>query len=127
MPRDQIDAALHQDPLLADAAAPQLQGERQAARRVIPEQIVGDEDVVAAAGEDPGRPTSIDRSRTDRACSCQIEQNEQRNGQPRAVSTSQVGRCARQAYCRRQPSTSRRAGSGTSSSANGSGSRRRAS
>ena len=47
---------------------------------------------------------SMERSRTVRACSCQIEQNEQRNGHPRAVSISHTGRCARHAYCLRQPS-----------------------
>ena len=41
------DAALHQDPLLADAAAPQLARQLEAARRVVPEQIVGDEHVIA--------------------------------------------------------------------------------
>ena len=60
MPRDEIDAALHQDPLLADAAALQFGGQRQAARRVIPEQIVRDEDVVADVGEVGGH--GIDRS-----------------------------------------------------------------
>jgi hypothetical protein len=53
MPRDQIDAALHQDPLLADAPAPQLQGERAAPGGVVPEQIVGHEDLVAAACKIP--------------------------------------------------------------------------
>ena len=43
----EIDAALHQDPRLADAAAPELVRQREAARRMMPEQIVGDEDVVA--------------------------------------------------------------------------------
>ena len=73
--------------------------ELEAARRVIPEQIVGDEDVVADRRRSPRQTDSIDRSRTARACSCQIEQNEQRNGQPRAVSISHAGRCARHAYC----------------------------
>ena len=98
MARDEIDAALHQHPALADAAPAQLLRQRQTPRRVMPEQIVGDEDVVAAADAKSWHTDSIDRSRTARACSCQIEQKEQRNGQPRAVSINQVGRCARQAY-----------------------------
>ena len=49
--RDQIDTALHEDPPLPDAAAAQLLREREAARRVVPEQIVGDEDVVPRRGE----------------------------------------------------------------------------
>jgi hypothetical protein len=44
---DQIRAALHEDPLLADSAAPQLVRKRQTARGVMPEEIVGDEDVIA--------------------------------------------------------------------------------
>src|SRR5207253_4246366 len=40
-------AALHEDPQLADAAAPQFARQLQAARRMVPEQIVGDEDVIA--------------------------------------------------------------------------------
>ena len=47
MPADQIGAALHEDPLLADAAAPQLARQFQTARRMVPEEIVGDEDVFA--------------------------------------------------------------------------------
>ncbi len=90
MTRHQIDAALDEDPLLLDPAAPQFGRQLQAARRMMPEQIVGNEYV--SPTEAKSRQTdSIDRSRTARACSCQIEQNEQRNGQPRAVSTSQTG------------------------------------
>ena len=51
--RDQIDAALHENPPLPDAAAAQLLRQREAARRVVPEQIVGDEDVVPGRGEVP--------------------------------------------------------------------------
>ena len=40
----------------------------------------------------PRQTLSIDRSRTARSNSCQTEQNEQRNGQPRAVSIRYVGR-----------------------------------
>ena len=47
MTRNEIDATLHQDPALADAAPFQFLGEREAARRVIPEQIIRNEDVVA--------------------------------------------------------------------------------
>ena len=46
MASDKIHAALHEDPLLADAAAAQLARQLQAARGVVPEQVVGDEDVV---------------------------------------------------------------------------------
>ena len=45
--RHQIDTALHQNPPLADAAPPKLLRQLQAARRMVPEQIVGDEHMVA--------------------------------------------------------------------------------
>ena len=45
--RHGIDAALHENPLLADAAPPQLLRQLETARRVIPEEIVRDEDVIA--------------------------------------------------------------------------------
>ncbi len=51
--RDQIDTALYENPPFPDAAAAQLLREREAARRVVPEQIVGDEDVVPRLGEVP--------------------------------------------------------------------------
>ena len=60
MTRDQVDATLHEDPALADAAPFQFLGEGEAARRVMPEQIVGDEDVVADGRE-------VIRDRGDRA------------------------------------------------------------
>ncbi len=47
MTRNEIDAALHQDPALANAAALQFLSQREAARRVIPEQIIRNEDIVA--------------------------------------------------------------------------------
>ena len=53
MTRDEIDPALDQDPPLADLSASQLQGEGAASRRVVPEEIVCDEDLVAAAGKVP--------------------------------------------------------------------------
>ena len=46
MTRHQIDATLDENPALADAAPLQFLGEGETARRVMPEQIVGDEDVV---------------------------------------------------------------------------------
>ena len=65
MARDEIDAALHQNPALANAAALQFLSQREAARRVIPEQIVGNEDVVAHGGEVIG--DRFDRSLANRA------------------------------------------------------------
>ena len=47
LPRHRVDAALHEHPLLAQAAPDQLRRQRLAARAVVPEQIVGDEDVIA--------------------------------------------------------------------------------
>ena len=47
MPGDEIDAALHEDPVLADRPAPELVRQREAPRRMMPEEIVGDEDVIA--------------------------------------------------------------------------------
>ena len=65
MTRDQIDAALHEDPPLADAAPLQLLRQCQAARRVIPEQIVGDEDVVADRAKSSA--DRLDRSLAERS------------------------------------------------------------
>ena len=42
-----VDAALHEHPLLAQAAPDQLGRQRLAARAMVPEQVVGDEDVIA--------------------------------------------------------------------------------
>ncbi len=68
----------------------------QAPRRVIPEEIVGDEDVIAGGGEVVAHRGDAGLPRTARWCSCQMEQNRAtRNGQPRAVSISDVGRWAR--------------------------------
>ncbi len=47
IPRHEVDPALDENPLLADAAPDQFLGQGLAAGRVMPEQIVGDEDVVA--------------------------------------------------------------------------------
>ena len=65
MARHQVDAALHENPLLADAAPPQLARQLEAARRVMPEQIVGDEDVVADRREVAA--DRVDRSLAHRA------------------------------------------------------------
>ena len=61
----EIDAALRENPLLPDAAAFEFGGQREAASGVIPEEIVGDKDVVAHAGEVVGDRT--DRSLANRA------------------------------------------------------------
>ena len=122
VPRHQVDAALHEHPRLSGcrgAAAPApARGFATGDTRTDRRPRTCDRRRAAKSSQ----TESIDRSRTDRLCSCQIEQNEQRNGQPRAVSISHAGRCARQAYCRRQGATWRRAGSGTSSRTNVSGS-----
>ena len=51
MAGDQIHAALHEYPPFADSAAPELMRQRKAPGRMVPEQIVGDEDVIAHGGE----------------------------------------------------------------------------
>ena len=120
VPRDEIDAALDQHPLLPDAAAPQLVGQREAARRVMPEQIVGDEHVIARPTRSPRQTRSIDRSRTERDRTAARSSRTSSGTDSRARSRSRyAGRCCRHAYWRRQPTTRCRAGSGTSSSTNG--------
>ena len=51
MAGDEIHAALHENPPLADPPAHELMREREAPRRMVPEEIVGDEDVIAHGGE----------------------------------------------------------------------------
>ena len=116
MPRDEIDAALDQNPLLADAAAAQLERQRQAARRVIPEQIVGDEDVVADSSRSPGRPTRSSARAPSARAAARSSRTSSGTGSraPSRPATSADGRGRRTGGA--SASTRCRAGSGTSSS-----------
>src|SRR5688572_30819678 len=51
MARDEIDTALNENPPFPDPTALQLGRELQTPRRMMPEQIVGDEDLIANARE----------------------------------------------------------------------------
>ena len=120
MTRDEIDAALDQDPLLADLSAPQLHGEGAAcAPGGSQKRSSGDEDLVAAAGQSPDRPTlSTAREQIAREAA-RSNRTSSGTGSLARVSISHVGRCGKAGVRRRQPSTSRREGSGTSSRSNG--------
>ena len=56
----EIDPRLHEDPILPDSACEQRFSQRPAARRVMPEEIVGDEDLAARRFEIPA--DALDRS-----------------------------------------------------------------
>ena len=115
MTGDEIDPALDEDPLLADPRR-RSSGQLEAARGVIPEQIVGDEDFVAAAGE-VRQTDSIERSRTPARAAARSNRTSSGTGS-RAPSRSATSDDVRD---RRTDAATRRlmAGrSGTSSSAN---------
>ena len=101
MPRHQIGAALHEDPLLPDAAAPQLARQLEAARRMVPEQIVGDEHVIADRREVAA--DGVDRPLADGARVQLPDRAERAAERAAARRLDQLGRPMRQARVLRPP------------------------
>ena len=65
MTRDQVDPRLHQHPVLANPSSPERLGEGAAARRVMPEEVISDEDLITGVGKVLGH--RVDRALPDRS------------------------------------------------------------
>ena len=114
MSGDRVDARLHENPVFSEAPRHAGLGERAAARRMMPEQIVGDEDLISGCLEVIGRRSrSIARVRPIEELPDRAERAAERAA---ARGLDQVRRAVMKACVPlRHPATRCRAGSGVSS------------